>query len=63
MTRAEASEIIYKIINSGIVSDEIEEELTELANTLCYGEFEECSETSPYCEGCIHQSEVKKCEE
>lgn len=54
MTRAEASRTIYEIINSGIVSEEIEEKLTDLANTLCYGEFDKCEETSPYCAGCQH---------
>lgn len=63
MTRAKASKVIYEIINSGIVSEEIEEELTELANVLCYGEFEECEETSPYCENCRHQSGGAVCEE
>ena len=63
MTRAEASKLIYEIINSGIVSEEIEEGLNELVNTICYGEFEDCEETSPYCDGCRHQSEVVSCEE
>lgn len=54
MTRAEASKLIYEIINSGIVSDEIEQGLTELANILCYGEFEKCDESSPYCDNCKH---------
>ena len=52
MTREKAQHIIYEIINSGIVSEEIEEGLNELANTLCYGEFEECESTSPYCAEC-----------
>lgn len=63
MTRAEASKLIYEIINSGIVPEEIEEGLTDLANTLCYGEFEGCEETSPYCDNCRHKSEVESCEE
>ena len=54
MTRAEASKLIYEIINSGIVSEEIEDGLNDLANTLCYGEFEKCEETSPFCDNCKH---------
>ena len=63
MTREKAQSIIYEIINSGIVSEEIEEGLNELANTICYGEFEKCEATSPYCEGCRHLSGVELCEE
>jgi hypothetical protein len=63
LTRAKAQHIIYEIINSGIVSEEIEDGLNELANTLCFGEFEECEETSPYCENCRHLSGVAVCEE
>lgn len=58
LTREKAQRVIYEIINSGIVSEEIEEELTELANTICYGEFEKCESTSPYCESCQHLSGV-----
>lgn len=63
LTREKAQHIIYEIINSGIVSEEIEEGLNELANTICYGEFEKCEATSPYCEGCRHLSGVELCEE
>ena len=63
MTRAEASGVIYEIINSGIVSEEIEEKLTDLANVLCYGEFDKCEETSPYCTGCQHLNGGAVCEE
>ncbi len=63
MTREKAQHIIYEIINSGIVSEEIEEGLNELANTLCYGEFEDCETTSPYCEGCKHLRGAALCEE
>ena len=57
MTREKARDIIYTIINSGIVSEEIEEELNELANTICYGEFEKCESPSPYCTDCKHLCE------
>lgn len=63
LTREKAQGIIYTIINSGIVSEEIEEELNELANTICYGEFEECESTSPYCENCEHLGGTELCEE
>lgn len=63
MTREKAQRVIYEIINSGIVSEEIEEELTELANTICYGEFEKCESTSQYCEGCTHLGGARLCEE
>ena len=63
MTREKAQHIIYEIINSGIVSEEIEEGLNELANTICYGDFEDCETTSQYCEGCRHKSGVDLCEE
>ena len=63
MTREKAQDIIHKIINSGIVSEEVEEELSDLANTICYGEFEKCESTSPYCESCTHLGGVELCEE
>lgn len=63
MTREKAQNIIYKIINSGIVSEEIEEELNELANTICYGEFEKCESISPYCTECKHLGGTELCEE
>ena len=63
LTREKAQSVIYEIINSGIVSEEIEEDLTELANTICYGEFDKCEATSPYCENCQHLSGVDLCEE
>lgn len=63
MTRSQAQHIIYEIINSGIVSEEIEDGLNDLANVLCFGEFEECEETSPYCENCKHLGGNDLCEE
>lgn len=55
MTRREAKETIYKVINSGILSDELEQELTEVANHICDNEFEKCNGNdfdSCYCEDC-----------
>ena len=35
MSRKEAKELLYKLINSGVLSEDIEEALTELANAIC----------------------------
>lgn len=63
MTRADAQSLIYEIINSGIVSEEIEDGLYELANTLCYGDFDDCEEFSSDCIGCQHLYGGAICEE
>lgn len=59
MSRKEALVLLYKLINSGVLSEEITEELTELANVICEDSFThctpdiECSYGAPnYCEGC-----------
>lgn len=54
MTRREAVEIIYEVINSGIISEELEEELTEICNCICNNSFEQCiaNKHINYCEGC-----------
>lgn len=41
MTRQEAIEAIYKVINSGILDMEIETDLTEVANCIEEDEFED----------------------
>lgn len=41
MTREEAIQAIYKVINSGIIDIELEEELTEVANCIEYNNFDE----------------------
>lgn len=41
MTRQEAIDAIYKIINSGILDMDIEEELTEVANCIEEDNFDE----------------------
>lgn len=58
MTRAEGTEIIYKVINSGIIAEEVEEELSELANAICSDDFEQCEPQEGgtlYCDGCRFQ--------
>ena len=54
MTRSEASYVIYEIINSGIISEKLEEELEDVANAICEDSFEKCSgqECERYCDGC-----------
>lgn len=57
MTRQEASEVLYTIIDSGIVDDRLEEQLRDIANAICGDRFDECDSdgfVSCYCEGCIH---------
>jgi hypothetical protein len=50
MTRFEASHIIYDIINSGIISEELEDELAEIVSCICENSFEICpSEVLRYC--------------
>lgn len=54
MTRKEAVEAIYKVINSGILDLELENKLVEACNNICSDEWEECKseECSEHCEGC-----------
>ena len=59
MTRKEATNIIYKVINSGIIDTELEDELTIVCNNICNDEFEKCEIDERckhglpnYCEGC-----------
>lgn len=50
MTRYEAKHKLYDIINSGIVSEEVEEALDEIADSICRNEFEKCpQECLRYC--------------
>lgn len=59
MTRKQAVEILFRLINSNILNDEVTNELQTLANIICQGEFEKC-DIDPrckhgypnYCEGC-----------
>lgn len=59
MSRKEAKEILQRLINSGIISDEISDLLSELANVICENSFTACEEdvdcaygAPNYCEGC-----------
>ena len=59
MTRKEATEVIYKIINSGIIDGDLEDKLTEVCNCICDNEWEKCkidprceSGYPNYCENC-----------
>ena len=50
MTRYEAVNIIYEVINSGIIDEELEENLTEAASCICENSFEKCpAECLMYC--------------
>lgn len=59
MTRKEANEIIYKVINSGIIDIELEEELTDVCEHICSGEYEQCDseECDCDCDGCRFNGE------
>lgn len=59
MTRKEAVETIYKVINSGIIDIELEEELTDVCNHICSGNFENCEieECDCDCYGCRFSGE------
>lgn len=55
MTRIDALGIIYGLINSGILSEELEADLELLANKICTDSFDKCEipeGTISYCEGC-----------
>lgn len=56
MTRARAIVTLYKIINSGLIDIDLEETLTEIANCICYDDFEECEGETNSCEGCIREN-------
>jgi hypothetical protein len=54
MTRYDASKILYDIINSGIISEGLEEYLQELSNNICENRFEPCpKECVHFCDGCV----------
>ena len=52
MTREEAVNVLYTLINSGVLDEELEESLGEIAENICDNSFEACDGT-PYCEDCI----------
>ncbi len=43
VSRKEAKELLYKLINSGVLSEDIEEALTELANAICENSLANCT--------------------
>lgn len=50
MTRQEAMEAIYEVINSGILYEELEDKLTEVVEHICDNDFEICpKECLRYC--------------
>ena len=55
MTREEAVNVLYSLINSGVLDEEIEESLGDIANHICNNDFEECK-GNPYCQGCIFKN-------
>ena len=59
MSRKEATEILYMLINSTVLSDVINDRLSELANVICENSFTACEEdvdcsygAPNYCEDC-----------
>ena len=58
MTREEAVMAIYKVINSGILDIELEEELTDVCNHICADDFEQCEseECDYHCVDCKFNS-------
>lgn len=54
MTRKEARNIIYEVINSGIISEELEQDLQEICTCICDDDFDNCKADcdAAYCEGC-----------
>lgn len=56
MTRYEAINVIFQIINSGILHDEIEEELNGVVNCICENGFEQCPVE------CLQRCKLEKCQ-
>lgn len=70
MTRKEATEAIYTIINSQCIDRDLADTLTEVCNCICDDSWdkcqidERCKQGYPnYCEGCGYQDEqsVRDC--
>jgi hypothetical protein len=55
MTREEAVNVLYTLINSGVLDEELEESLGEIATHICNNDFEKCK-GNPYCEGCVFKN-------
>lgn len=56
MTREEAKMIIYELINSGILAEDLEDKLVDIAQRICADDFDKCVGTE-YCEGCRFKRE------
>ena len=66
MTRREAYETLYEIINSGILDLNIESKLTTICNSICNDDWEDCNcDDVPmyYCHGCDFLNEPDEDEE
>lgn len=57
MTRNEAVNAIYEVINSGIIDMELEERLTRACTCICEDDWEDCKECSEHCDGCDFKEE------
>jgi hypothetical protein len=53
MTRREAVNVIYSLINSGVLCDDINEQLNEVANCICYEGFDKCEADGDMSHECI----------
>lgn len=51
MTREDAINTIYLVINSGIIEEELEKRLSEVAECICHDNFTPCVGTE-YCSEC-----------
>lgn len=51
MSREDAVAVLMQLINSGILSDELEEKLREISGCICEDSFKECI-GSEYCGSC-----------
>lgn len=68
MTRKQAKGILFRLINSEVLSEEVVEELTTLANVICNDAFDKCDPDPRckhgypnHCEGCnFLQSDINE---
>ena len=51
MTREDAKNVLYQLINSGILDSTIEGKLADIAERICNDDFETCISTE-YCGAC-----------
>lgn len=58
MDRITAVDAIRRIVKSGILDTELEETLSEVAEHICDGAWEDCETMNPYCEGCKHRDDL-----